>query len=240
LVVSTPEALSNPGTSPLEPTSGSSVPSVPPGAGLLGEEARHFSIAHALEHAGFALCQDFLDPGLCLDLLEEARCLWREGDFRQATVGRATKKGLHSEIRNDQIWWLNEATLSKSQRIYWQRMDALKQFLNQRLLLGLVELEAHLARFPAKGFYKPHLDRHRGTAHRVLSAVLYLDPDWSPADGGQLRLYTNQALGTAGPCLDVVPEAGKLALFLSGEIWHEVLPSKRPRHSLTGWFRQRG
>jgi len=37
----------------------------------------------------------------------------------------------------------------------------------------------------------------------------------------------------------VLPQAGTLACFLSGEIPHEVLAAQRPRMSLTGWFKQR-
>lgn len=39
---------------------------------------------------------------------------------------------------------------------------------------------------------------------------------------------------------DVLPQAGTLALFLSSEMPHEVLPATRERLSLTGWFRRRG
>ena len=38
----------------------------------------------------------------------------------------------------------------------------------------------------------------------------------------------------------MLPQAGTLALFLSGEMPHEVLPATRERLSLTGWFRRRG
>ena len=37
-----------------------------------------------------------------------------------------------------------------------------------------------------------------------------------------------------------LPQAGTLALFLSADMPHEVLPATRERLSLTGWFRRRG
>ena len=38
---------------------------------------------------------------------------------------------------------------------------------------------------------------------------------------------------------DVLPEGGTLVCFLSQRFWHEVLPARRERLSLTGWFRGR-
>jgi len=39
---------------------------------------------------------------------------------------------------------------------------------------------------------------------------------------------------------DVPPEGGTLVCFMSERFWHEVLPARRLRLSLTGWFRRRG
>lgn len=50
-----------------------------------------------------------------------------------------------------------------------------------------------------------------------------------------MRLYLSD-----GREHDVLPQAGTLALFLSGDMPHEVLPATRERRSLTGWFRRRG
>jgi len=45
---------------------------------------------------------------------------------------------------------------------------------------------------------------------------------------------------SAGEYRDVLPHLGTLALFLSDRYWHEVLPARRPRFAVTGWFRTRG
>ena len=68
-------------------------------------------------------------------------------------------------------------------------MLALRDALNRRLLLGLHELEAHYALYPAGAHYDRHRDRFRDDDARVLSAVLYLNRDWTEADAGALRLY---------------------------------------------------
>ena len=63
--------------------------------------------------------------------------------------------------------------------------------------------------------------------------MLYLNESWSAGDGGALRLHL-----PAGQ-QDVLPRAGTLVAFLSGRFEHEVLPARRERLSLTGWFTRR-
>ncbi len=69
---------------------------------------------------------------------------------------------------------------------------------------------------------------------RKLSSILYLNQNWQASDGGELRLYVND-----DEWLNISPIGGRLVLFLSDQFWHEVLPAKRERLSLTGWFRTR-
>ena len=38
---------------------------------------------------------------------------------------------------------------------------------------------------------------------------------------------------------DIEPVAGRLVLFLTERREHAVMPTRRPRLSLTGWFRSR-
>ena len=60
--------------------------------------------------------------------------------------------------------------------------------------------------------------------------ICYLNPDWKPEEGGQLRMYLEEAQ------LDTLPLAGRLVCFRSDQIEHEVLPATRERLSLTGWM----
>jgi SM-20-related protein len=107
--------------------------------------------------------------------------------------------------------------------------------LNRELQLGLFDFECHFAIYPAGTRYGRHLDRFKSDARRALSCVLYLNPDWREADGGQLRLYLDESHS-----VDVMPRAGTLVTFLSQRFEHEVLPATRERLSLAGWFRRRG
>ena len=94
-----------------------------------------------------------------------------------------------------------------------------------------------MALYPPGSFYRKHLDQFRGVAHRKVSAILYLNPAWSVDDGGELRLYLEPA--GEGEYRDIAPLGGTLVCFRSDRFHHEVLPTRRERRSLTGWFRVR-
>ena len=64
--------------------------------------------------------------------------------------------------------------------------------------------------------------------------MIYLNADWLPEQGGALRLHPEGAAR-----VDIAPEAGRMVMFLSAEMLHEVLPTQRERLSLAGWFRRR-
>ena len=117
-------------------------------------------------------------------------------------------------------------------------MEVFRQAFNQHLFLGLFALESHLAVYPAGTGYKKHIDRFKavndGKPLRQISTILYLNPGWQESDGGHLRLYLNES--NAMENLDIVPESGRLMVFLSDTFYHEVLPATRDRKSLTGWF----
>lgn len=145
----------------------------------------------------------------------------REGDFR-----------VRKDVRGDRIRWLSRS--DPVQARFLAQMEALRLVLNRRLFLGLFEFEAHYAHYPAGAFYRRHVDSFRGAANRMVSLVAYLNDDWGEDDGGELVLY--DAAGRTR-LATIAPQAGRVVLFLSEEIPHEVLPARRDRLSIAGWFR---
>ena len=67
-----------------------------------------------------------------------------------------------------------------------------------------------------------------------LSIVVYLNPAWLPDEGGELVLYLNDQDQEG---IKVIPSFGSIAVFLSEEFPHEVLPATRDRYSIAGWYR---
>ena len=68
----------------------------------------------------------------------------------------------------------------------------------------------------------------------MLSVVVYLNPDWGMDDGGELVIYTDDKV-TDG--IKVIPSFATIAVFLSEDHLHEVLPTQRDRYSIAGWYR---
>jgi SM-20-related protein len=176
----------------------------------------------------------FLPADLVRALAAECRRRDAEGELNPAGVGRGDAQEVRESIRGDQIQWIDPGQAEACDQ-YLAAMDQLRQAINQGLFLGLEDFECHFALYPAGAFYRRHLDRFRDDDRRMVSAVLYLNEDWQPEDGGQLRMFLAGDIEH-----DVQPVAGCLAIFLSGEVPHEVLPARRERLSLTGWFRRRG
>ena len=88
----------------------------------------------------------------------------------------------------------------------------------------------------------------RETSERKLTSILYLNDEWTEQDGGKLRCYIGCESGdsngqTAKETIDIEPKAGRLVLFLSKKIPHEVLPitssnNSTPRMAMSCWFIQ--
>ena len=182
-------------------------------------------IADAIHMEGYAVVQGFIDAETVFVLAGECRSM----DLHATAVGRGGTRAERSDIRGDRTRWLEQSDASA----YFDAMHALGCGLNRELMLGLDELEAHVAMYAPGNRYARHRDRFRDDDARVMSSVLYLNADWRDSDGGALRLYLPQRH------LDIYPSAGKLVLFLSADFEHEVLSATRDRLSIAGWFRRR-
>jgi SM-20-related protein len=191
-------------------------------------------ICTAVAALGWAVVEHFAAAPLVDALRTEIRRRDAAGEFHRAGVGRGLERAEHPDIRGDRIAWLEESSLVSPERMLWAALEAVRVDLNRTALLGLFSLEAHYAIYPPGAFYRRHCDRFRDDDARVLSWVLYLNDGWRAADGGALRIHVSE-----NEARDVVPVAGTLACFLSDRFEHEVLPARRERLSLTGWFRRR-
>ncbi|MBM4253243.1 MAG: 2OG-Fe(II) oxygenase [Deltaproteobacteria bacterium] len=192
-------------------------------------------IADDLAAQGWAKYEGFLSDTEWRGLVADIDQLKAAGLMRASGVGRADDFQLNSSVRSDLIYWLDTGALTPAQGIALARLEDLRQTLNRELYMGLRELEAHLTHYGPSGHYDKHVDNFQGQSTRILSCIVYLNDNWQPGDGGELRIYAADAPERL--VATVEPRAGTLACFLSRDIPHEVATTTRDRLSMTGWFR---
>ncbi len=189
-----------------------------------------------IQRSGWCVLPGFLEKHVAGELAGESLAAWEEGEFRRAGVGRGKELVIREDVRTDHVMWLREGGFTAGQAKYLDTLEEVRIALNRGLFLGLMDFEGHFAVYPRGGFYKPHLDRHRETGDRLVTVILYLNADWQPGDGGELKIWTTPG-EKEGEFQIVEPKLGTLVCFLAGDHWHEVLPAGKTRMSITGWFR---
>lgn len=170
------------------------------------------------------------DP-LLLRVHDEALGHAAAGRLMPASTGRVAGR-LPGGDRGDSTLWLDDPACGSAALDLLAGFAILRVDLNRRLTLGMAEVEAQFATYPVGTGYARHLDRFRSDDARVLSLVLYLNPAWPDDAGGALRLHLARGAHDIAPC------QGTLAVFLSAEIEHEVMPATLVRLSVAAWFRQ--
>jgi SM-20-related protein len=194
-------------------------------------------VAESIAAEGWRVMPDFIGQETIAGLRHECRQLAAAGMLREAGVGSNANHQIQPDIRSDQILWQDAAQANVWLERCLARFEQLRLALNRELQLGLFEFDCHFSRYAPGAFYRKHRDQFHGDARRQLSCVLYLNEDWKPADGGELRLHFGA--GETENFEDIRPVGGTLVTFLSARFVHEVLPAKRERLSLAGWFKTR-
>lgn len=185
----------------------------------------------SLDANGFAVVDGFIDDEAVARLLCNATTALQNGTFKDAGIGRETAHQTNKSIRSDQVMWMTQQTIHDWCPQLSERLDQLIDYLNQTCYAGINQCEFHLAHYGPGAFYKRHVDQFKHNGDRRFTVIVYLNPNWQPTDGGQLKVYTQN-----GP-QEVEPKAGRLVFFESGVLEHEVTVSHQPRWSFTGWLK---
>ncbi len=191
----------------------------------------HSTIAEGLESDGWMLIDGFLATERYGALASRASAL---EDYRLAGIGRGDDLALDKRVRGDRIHWLEPG--HPVDRQWLDLMEQLRTALNRTLFLGLFEYESHYARYHPGAFYQRHVDAFKGEGNRRVSTVFYLNESWVEGDGGELVIYPPGG----GAKVVIAPRGGTLVVFLSEDFAHEVLPCRKDRFSIAGWFRVNG
>ena len=161
-----------------------------------------------------------------------------EDAFKKAAIGNRLNETIVKSIRGDMILWMEEAKADTTELLFFNKINDLVNYLNRTCFLGILHKEFHYAIYPTNTFYKRHIDTFQNDDRRKLSMVCYLnEEDWQPENGGELVLY----LDDNGQEIEQViyPFPGRVVIFESQIIEHEVRPVKTERLSITGWLKTR-
>jgi SM-20-related protein len=194
-------------------------------------------ILNGLDQHGWVSVPGCMNHDDSIRLAQECLASCENGDFVSAGVGRGQGLEVRESIRQDRVKWIQPGEESVEQKIYLAKVDGMRLAINERFFFGLFDFECHFAMYPAGGFYKAHLDRHAGSGARIVTVILYLNQHWQPGDGGELKLWTTAGSREGGYAL-IEPRLGTMVFFMAGDFWHEVMPTAKPRMSITGWFRR--
>ena len=187
---------------------------------------------------------EFLTTGMCVvdDVLSasgvraarrELEAVHAKGELQSVEFQKVSK------VRNDLVGWLDSSRLAKTPAL--APVVALLRGLPAEIarhggppmaVPPMVQAALYDGSPERPSFYHRHLDCSDPlTNPRRLTAILYLNPRWDPRDGGCLRAHP---LGDRG-VVDIEPVGGRLLMFNSCEVEHEVLPSLAPRMAVTLW-----
>lgn len=191
-------------------------------------------IIQSLNRQGWAIRDDAISDEWRAGLLGHAQRLWDAGQFQPGEIGRSADGALQPTIRGDAICWVEPAS-PVANHPFFDWMAGLRAVLNRDFDMGLRSQEFHFARYENRAGYRKHIDQHRGTDYRKISIVLYLNPHWDVANGGELCVY--EPYHPEVEAGRFAPFGARMAVFLSGVVPHAVLPTLQPRWSLTGWLR---
>jgi SM-20-related protein len=163
-----------------------------------------------------------------------------EDAFKKAAIGNRLNETIEKSIRGDVILWIDESTSNEAEQLFFNKMNDLIRYLNTTCFMGILHKEFHYALYPIGTFYKRHIDTFQNDDRRKLSFVCYLNEDgWLPENGGELTLYLSNSETSEMTEKSIYPLPGRVVIFESQIIEHEVKPVNKERLSITGWLKTR-
>ena len=182
----------------------------------------------------YSIVDDFFSEDEVIALRHSLLLKHDEDAFKKSAIGNKTNELVKKAVRGDIILWIDERVINTAEQLFFNKINDLKDYLNRTCFLGINLKEFHYAIYPKDTFYKRHLDTFQNDDRRKLSFVCYLNSeDWKPENGGELVLYLD------GEDQIVYPFPGKVVIFESQELEHEVKPVNTQRLSITGWLKTR-
>ncbi|KAJ3039806.1 Egl nine 3 [Rhizophlyctis rosea] len=237
------------------PSLSSAIGSVPVPKPNLRVRANVIDILNRLDAEGHCIVDDFLDIALANSLLTTCKDLEQNGQLRPAKMGTGVTQHSNEAIRGDKLRFLliSELTANTNElpatftpfKELKQHFDTLSASLNDKLpqnasVPPFTSKGLQVAFYPGNGArYVKHRDASPLNPNRRITMILYLNKDWSPKNGGQLRIYRSEKTPDTAEkehnFEDISPLFNRLLVFRS-DMEHEVLESFGDRFAVTMWL----
>lgn len=202
------------------------------------ENPQYERIINDILEQKYCVVEDFFTAEDVLILRQSLIEKHEENAFKKAAIGNRVNETIIKSIRGDVILWIDELKANEAEMLFFNKINNLVNYLNKTCFLGILHKEFHYALYPTGTFYKRHIDTFQNDDRRKLSIVCYLNEDgWLPENGGELVLYLDEN----GQEIEKViyPFPGRVVIFESQIIEHEVKPVNTERLSITGWLKTR-
>ncbi|PWK20418.1 2OG-Fe(II) oxygenase [Xanthomarina spongicola] len=202
------------------------------------ENPQYERIINDILEQKYCVVEDFFTAEDVLILRQSLIEKHEENAFKKAAIGNRVNETIINSIRGDVILWIDELKANEAEMLFFNKINNLVNYLNKTCFLGILHKEFHYALYPTGTFYKRHIDTFQNDDRRKLSIVCYLNEDgWLPENGGELVLYLDEN----GQEIEKViyPFPGRVVIFESQIIEHEVKPVNTERLSITGWLKTR-
>ncbi|CAK9015200.1 unnamed protein product [Durusdinium trenchii] len=189
-----------------------------------------------LKEQGWFIIDDFLPEELAVSLRAEAKQAYEDGKFSQHRFqfGSGTfekpsifEADLHDETLQEPLASFAELLFEESlgQRLnHWWPELALEEGFRAKTL--------KVQRNGGQGGCFPcHYDNSGPPSKRSITCLVYLNPDWTDGDGGELVLHP-----FLEPDIIIAPLMRRAVFFRSDLILHSVRPSSAERFCFTLWL----
>ena len=183
-----------------------------------------------LSQFDYVVMDDFLSIEVLSNLKSYFSQKENQDKLDKAAIGSTGDSKVINEIRGDYTYWLDKSRDERDLQLF-DVLDEVKSMINRFCFLSLSDYEFHLALYPEGSFYKKHLDQFKGRNNRMISMIIYLNENWRDGDGGELKIYPEEKEENI-----IAPLENRCILFRSDVLYHEVLPTNKPRKSVTGWM----
>jgi SM-20-related protein len=178
------------------------------------------------------IADNFLSVALAAHLKNNLVELYRDKQMQSAGTGNDVLVTHDKLYRSDKIYWLDREHNDTHENHFFDLMDKFVAYLNRTCYTGITGYEFHYALYEAGSFYKKHIDQFKNNGSRQYSMIMYLNVDWTAADGGELCIHHADSMQR------ISPNNGKSVFFKSSDLEHEVLLANKARMSITGWLKR--